>query len=89
MLLVYYLRNFIRPFLFLLGLLITGSSGYMILEGWNFVDSIYMTAITISTVGFGEVHPLSPTGRLFTIVLLMGGVGFYGIVINTLIRNFI
>lgn len=85
----YFFKNFFRPFLFLFSLLATGSFGYMYLEKWNFTDSLYMTAITISTVGFGEIHPLSSTGRLFTIVLLVGGVGFYGIVLNTLIRNFV
>ncbi len=52
-----------------------GTIGYMIIEGWNFRDSLYMTVITITTVGYGEVHSLSPSGMYFTIVLLIGGVG--------------
>ncbi len=59
--------------LLLLNLL--GTLIYMGLEGWNFVDALYMTVITIATVGFGEVRDLSPAGRLATIVLIYLGVG--------------
>ena len=52
-----------------------GTAGYMVVEGWNFLDSLYMTNITISTAGFREVHELSPKGMIFTIVLIIGGVG--------------
>ena len=58
-------------------LLITafGTAGYMVVEGWNLLDSLYMTIITISTAGFREVHELSPKGMIFTIALIIGGVG--------------
>ncbi|MCA9914013.1 MAG: NAD-binding protein, partial [Anaerolineae bacterium] len=59
--------------LILLNLL--GTLLYMGLEGWNFIDSLYMTVITIATVGFGEVRDLSPEGRLATIILIYLGVG--------------
>ena len=52
-----------------------GTIGYMVIEGWSFHDSLYMTIITITTVGFGEVHPLSVEGQFFTIILLIVGVG--------------
>lgn len=52
-----------------------GTAGYMVLENMSPVDALYMTVITISTVGFGEVIPLSPPGRLFTIVMILGGAG--------------
>lgn len=48
-----------------LGMLLTGVAGLMLIEGYGLVDALYMTAITVSTVGFGEVQPLSPGGRLF------------------------
>src|SRR4030042_2985614 len=47
----------------------------MIIEDWNFLDALYMTIITLTTVGFKEIHDLTLKGRIFTIVLLMGGVG--------------
>ena len=49
--------------------------GYMWIEGWNFLDSMYMTAITLTTVGFGEVRPLSQAGRIYTAVVIFFGVG--------------
>jgi voltage-gated potassium channel len=58
-----------------LGMTFAGTAGYMIVEDWGFVDSLYMTVITLSTVGFKEVAELSTGGRLFTIVLIMAGVG--------------
>lgn len=55
--------------------LVFGTVGYMFIEGWNWLDAFYMTVITISTVGITEVHPLSDSGRLFTTILIFGGVG--------------
>lgn len=52
-------------------------SGYMYIEGWSFFDSLYMTAITITTIGFGEVHPLSHEGKVHTIIVIIVGVGYY------------
>ena len=57
-------------------ILAAGTSGYMVIEGWPFIDAIYMTVITISTVGFKEVNLVSQAGRIFTIVLVFCGVGF-------------
>ena len=71
-------RNFYRTLItvsaIFLMLLIFGSLGYMWLEGWSWTDSLYMTVITLSTVGFGEVRQLSPTGRIFTGVMIIMGV---------------
>lgn len=60
----------------LLIILLLGSLGYRALEGWDFFDSLYMTIITLSTVGYQEIRPLSPTGRLFTMLLILTGLGF-------------
>ena len=56
-------------------IVIIGVIGYEVIEGWTFLDALYMTVITITTVGFTEVHPLSYAGRIFTIFLIIGGVG--------------
>ncbi len=52
-----------------------GTVGYVLLEGWAWIDGLYMTFITLSTIGFGEVRPLSPVGRFFTIFLALTGIG--------------
>lgn len=55
--------------------LVFGTVGYALIEGWSVRDALYMTVITISTVGLAEVHPLSDAGRMFTILLIFVGVG--------------
>lgn len=55
--------------------IIVGVLGYEFIEDWNFLDSVYMTITTITTVGYREVHPLSDAGRIFSIFLMVGGVG--------------
>jgi voltage-gated potassium channel len=52
-----------------------GTAGYALIEGWNAWDAFYMTVISVTTVGYREVHDLSRTGQLFTVFLLVGGVG--------------
>ena len=52
-----------------------GVVGYIVIEGWSFWDAFYMTVITVTTVGYREVHPMSRTGELFTSLLLLVGVG--------------
>jgi len=59
---------------FLASLLSFGTMGYRAIEsGWSLSEAFYMTVITISTVGFTEIHPLSPQGRLFTVLLILLG----------------
>jgi voltage-gated potassium channel len=55
--------------------IVVGTAGYMLIEGWTAFDAFYMTAITITTVGFGEIHPLSTAGRAFTVLISFTGVG--------------
>ena len=65
----------------IVAVVIIGTVGFMLIEGWGLLDSLYMTVTTIFTVGFGEVHPLSRGGSVFTLLLIVGGVGtiLYGI----------
>lgn len=64
-------------------ILFIGTLGYTLIEGWPLFDSLYMTVITVATVGYGETHPLSNTGRLFTIFLIVGGIGMVGYIFST------
>ncbi|HTO12921.1 MAG TPA: NAD-binding protein [Candidatus Binatia bacterium] len=59
----------------LIGVIALGTLGYQLLEGWAPFDALYMTVITVSSVGFMEVHQLSPAGRAFTMVLIVIGLG--------------
>ena len=64
-----------RPAVLLVALvLVAGTIGYMVVEGWSAWDALYMTVTTVTTVGFREVHPLSWRGQAFTVVLIIGGV---------------
>jgi len=56
-------------------LMFTGIMGYHLIEGWSMLDSLYMTVITLSSVGYGEVHPLDRSGKIFSIGLIVFGVG--------------
>jgi voltage-gated potassium channel len=68
-------KRFILIAAAILAIIIIGTAGYMIIEGWSFSDAVFMAVITLSTVGFSEVHPLSYAGRYFTIFLILGGTG--------------
>ncbi|MCX7716328.1 MAG: NAD-binding protein [Endomicrobia bacterium] len=54
---------------------IFGVMGYMLIEKWPFIDALYMTIITLTTIGFQEVRPLSVAGRMFTIIVVLLGIG--------------
>ena len=70
------LRQKLLLSLFLIVLVISfGTLGYMLIEGWNLLDSLYMTIITLASVGYKEVHDVSLNGKIFTIILIIGGVG--------------
>lgn len=63
-----------------------GTVGYVAIEGWPVFDALYMTVTTVMTVGFSEVHPLSAAGRVFTIVLIISGVGTLFYVLGNVAR---
>jgi voltage-gated potassium channel len=63
--------------LLILAVTLGGTAGYVLIEGWSWWDGFYMTVITVTTVGFGEVHPLSKAGQAWTIAIILGGVGTF------------
>lgn len=70
------IKNLILSFLLTLLIIFIGTTGYIIIEDWNILDALYMTVITLTTVGYGEVHDVSKMGRIFTIFLVFFGFGF-------------
>ncbi|MBN2406285.1 MAG: potassium channel protein [Elusimicrobia bacterium] len=66
-------KKILDTILLILLIFLVGTAGYMVIEKWSFLESLYMTIITLTTVGFMEVRPLSPQGRIFTIIILMVG----------------
>jgi voltage-gated potassium channel len=70
-------------------IIIVGATGYHFVEGWSWFDGLYMTMITLSTIGYGETHPLSPHGRYFTLGLIVIGVIGFGFLISNLTQTLI
>ena len=70
----------------LLAVIFLGSLGFVVLEGWNFFDALYMTVTTLTTVGYREVHPLSKIGMVYNMGLIMAGMGVMLYVITSLAR---
>ena len=70
----------------LAALLILGSLGFVWIEGWSFFDSLYMTVTTLTTVGYGEVHPLSRIGKIYNMALILGGMGVMLYIVTSLAR---
>jgi voltage-gated potassium channel len=66
--------------------LLVGSLGYALIEGWSLFDALYMTVITLATVGFNEVHELSQQGKAFTILLIICGTGVIAYSLGSLIQ---
>jgi voltage-gated potassium channel len=81
-------NRLLLPLLLLLLLISFGIGGYMIIEGYNFVEAIYMTIITIGSVGYEEVHPLSRGGMIFTTVLIVLNLAVFTIFITMITRYF-
>jgi len=68
-------QKIVRGLIMLGMVLMIGTMGYMIIERWQFLDALYMTVITITTVGFREIRAVSEPGRIFTIILIFLGMG--------------
>jgi len=79
-------NRFIKWLTALLLLFAFGTAGYMVIEGWGFLDSFYMMVITITTVGFSEAHALNDAGRVFTIILALLGVGTAFYILTSIVQ---
>jgi voltage-gated potassium channel len=75
-------RQIIRGFTILLAVLAFGTGGYMLIEHWSFLDALYITVITITTVGYREVIPVSEKGRIFTIFIIFSGMGIIAYILG-------
>lgn len=63
-----------------------GTAGYMLIEKWPLLDALYMTLITYSTVGYGEIHEISQNGRMFTLVLIVLGASLFLYIIGNVVQ---
>ncbi|MBN4070929.1 hypothetical protein JYT72_00335 [Crocinitomix catalasitica] len=79
----YFAKVYYAIFL-LIFIILVGTLGYVIVEGWTFFESFYMTIVTISTVGFHEVHGLSDAGKLFTAFLIITSFGTFAYAISAI-----
>jgi voltage-gated potassium channel len=82
-------RRFFFDFLRLTAFVLIGAGGFMLVEHWSFLDSIFMTVITLTTVGYGETHPLSPAGKIYTILLILVGAGVVLTVLGDMVDIFL
>lgn len=65
---------------------VLGSLGYVYIEGWTFFEGFYMVLITLATIGFGEVHPLSHEGKWLTVVIIILGIIYFALVIGFVVQ---
>ncbi len=72
----------------MVGSILTGTIGYVLIEGYPWLDAYYMAVITLASVGFGEVHPLSTVGRIFTTLLILFNIGLFAYAISTITSIF-
>lgn len=80
------ISNAFIAIILLTGVMAAGVTGYMVIERMTFTQAFYMTVITIATVGFREVKPLSPAGMYFTAFLIVFSFGIFGYAVTTLIQ---
>jgi len=83
------LRRFLQIIFALIIVIAIGVVGYRLIEGWSLLDCLFMTVTTISTVGYREIHPLSTGGMVFTIMLIIGGVGVLFYAVTTVVQYII
>ena len=73
----------------LAGVVAVGTAGFTLVEGWSLLDSLYMTVMTVTTVGYGPPLPLTPAGRNFSIFFMVLGVGTAGYLLSTAVQSLV
>ena len=80
------LKPFRLPLILVVLMIMIGTLGYVIIDDFTLLDAVYQSAITFTTVGFGEISPISPAGRIFTICLIILGFGVFSMSIGILVE---
>ena len=83
-----HLKSFRLPLILTVLTMMLGTLGYIIIDDFTLMDAIYQTGITFTTVGFGEIAPISDAGRIFTITLIITGFGVFSSAIGTMVNEF-
>jgi hypothetical protein len=73
----------------LIGMIVLGTVAYRILEGWTWIQSFYFSVITLSTVGYGDLHPSNDISRLFTAFYIMSGVAIALAALGIIGKNYL
>jgi len=81
------LKAFRLPLIFTALIMFLGTIGYMAIDGFSLMDAIYQTGITFTTVGFGEIAPISDLGRLFTITLIITGFAVFSMAVGIMVNE--
>ena len=81
-----YFKRLILAFVLMTLSIFAGIIGYMTIEGYSVLDAFYMTIVTVSTVGFREVQPLSENGKLFTSFYIISNLVFFAFLVSTVAK---
>ena len=65
------------PALLIVVFLLVGTYSYHILEGWDYLDSLYFSTVTLTTIGYGDLYPTNNSSKLFTVFFILSGVGIF------------
>ena len=82
-----HLKAFRLPLILTVSVMLLGTIGYVVIDNFTVMDAIYQTAITFTTVGFGEMVPMSPAGRIFTINLIIAGFAVFSSALGILVAE--
>ncbi|MEO8960947.1 MAG: NAD-binding protein [Ginsengibacter sp.] len=80
---------FVGKLLILLLIMLTGTIGFILLEHYTVIDALYMTTITLATIGYNEVEPLSDAGKIFNIIFIISSFAVFAFIISSLTRDIV